>query len=113
MFYFSFLVMYSIVTLNANGLHDLHKWKQIWQNLPRCDIICLQEMHLTNTQIFAFQLHCPAYTWYYSLGMSNSDGVGIAVKKSLNVSSSKMGEISGRLLAVELASEKPLNIVNV
>ncbi len=87
--------MFSIVTLNVNGIHHSHKWKDLWQNLPRSNIICLQETHLTKAQEFASELHCQGYLWYYLHGTSNSAGVGVVVKKSLNIESRKIGEIPG------------------
>ncbi len=69
-------------------------------------------MHLTKAQEFAFELHCQGYLWYYSHGTSNSTSMGVAVKKSLNIESRKIGEIPGRLLAIELGTV-PLRIVNI
>ena len=55
------LVIYSIVTLNVNGLHDPVKWKDLWCELPRSDVICLQEMYLIPEQVYSFQLHGQSY----------------------------------------------------
>ncbi len=77
--------MFSVITHNTNGLHDPLKWAEMWQNLPRCNVICLQEIHLTTDQLYVFRLYYQGYTWHFSLGTSNSAGVSIAVKNTLNV----------------------------
>ena len=96
-FFPNFLVMYSIVTLNVNGLHDPVKWKALWSELPQCDVICLQEMHVTPNQVYAFQLHCQSYDWIFSFGSSNSAGVGVAIKRNLGKKMLKIADIPGRL----------------
>ncbi len=77
------LYMLLLITINANGLHDELKWTHLWQSLPRPDIICIQETHLTKQQEFAFALHAQSYNWLYSHGSSSSGGVCIGLSGSL------------------------------
>ncbi len=105
--------MFLVITHNTNGLHNPLKWVEMWQNLPRCDVICLQEIHLTTDQLYAFGLHCQGYTWHFSLGTSNSTSVGITIKNTLNVGCHKAGEISGRLLVLDLEIQGGYRIMNV
>ncbi len=69
------LVMVTLVSINANGLHTDMKWQPFWNEIPHADIICIQEMHLTNTQKFAFGLYAQGYEFFYSHGTSASAGV--------------------------------------
>ncbi len=73
-------VMLSVITLNMNGLHDQKKWGDLWHNLPKVDLICLQETHLVLSQLHAFKLHAQNYDWFFSEGSSNSAGVAISVR---------------------------------
>ncbi len=77
--------MLTVVTLNANGLHDTGKWQTLWQEIPHADVICLQEMYLTSQQEHAFCLHAPVYDFFFEHGTSNSAGVLIAVKHNKGV----------------------------
>ena len=51
------MVMVTLVSINANGLHSNTKWQPFWNEIPHTDIICIQEMHLTNIQEFVFGLY--------------------------------------------------------
>ncbi len=85
--------MLSVLTLNVNGLHDKTKWTNFLCAVLKLDIICLQEIHLMQDQLYAFQLHAQRYNWTFSLGTSNSTGICIGIRRSLNVITNKVGEI--------------------
>ncbi len=42
------------LTLNVNGLGDRDKWDDLWHNLPHCDILCFQEIHLIEKDEYPF-----------------------------------------------------------
>ncbi len=69
----------TILTLNVNGLGDSHKWSDLWSEIPCTDIICLQEMHLSSDQEYAFRLHAQGYNYFFSHGTSASCGVATLV----------------------------------
>ena len=70
----------TVLTLNTNGLRDSHKWSDLWSEIPYTDIICLQEMHLSSAQEYAFQLHVQGYNYFFSHGTSASCGVATLVQ---------------------------------
>ena len=80
--------MITAVTLNVNGLRDAGKWSSLWSEIPRVDVICLQETYLSPDQEFSFQLHAQSYNFYYSHGTTNSAGV-IIVKRNCCINVSK------------------------
>ncbi len=51
------MVLLSCITLNVNGLYDLPKWSEVWSYVPKCNVLCFQEMHLTIAQEYSFQLY--------------------------------------------------------
>ena len=91
-----------VLTLNVSGVHDPQKWSDIWSALPRSDIICLQETHLTQEQEYAFQLHAQSYSYWYSHGLFNSAGVCVCMCRSVGVNIDKVGEYKGHMLALWL-----------
>ncbi len=40
----------TFIMINVNGKHDQAKWPTFWQEVPRADVLCLQEMHLIKQQ---------------------------------------------------------------
>ncbi len=96
-------VMLSAITLNVNGLHDQKKWGDLWCNLPKVDLICLQEIYLVPSQLYAFKLYVQKYDCFSSECSSNSAGVAIGVRQSSGIIVHKVGEIQGRLLALNLS----------
>ena len=70
--------------------------------MPRADIICLQETHLTESQEYAFVLYAPGYDWFCSHGTTNSGGVACAFKRHSGVKAHKVGEIPGHLIAIDV-----------
>ena len=90
------LVIVTLVLINANGLHTDTKWQPFWNKIPHADIICIQEMHLTNTQEFAFGLYTQGYEFFYSHGTSASASVCVAIRRKLGMGVSLVGNIPGR-----------------
>ena len=82
----------TVLTSNVNGMHDPQKWSDIWSALPRSDIRCLQEIHLTQEQEYAFQLHAQSYSYWYLHGLSNLAGVCVCVHQSVGVNINRVGE---------------------
>ena len=91
----------SLLTLNINGLHNYLKWSSFWQEIPRKDIICIQESHLMAQQECSFILHTQSFDFFFSLGSSNSAGVLVVFRHNTGVIPIKAAEISGRLLAID------------
>ena len=75
----------TILSLNANGLHTETKWNSFWSELPKSDILCIQEMHLTSQQEFAFTKYAQSYDNFFSHDISNSASVFVAVCRSCDV----------------------------
>ncbi len=93
----------TILSLNANGLYTETKWSTFWSELPKSDILCIQEMHLISQQEFAFTNYAQSYDFFFSHGTSNSAGVFVAVCRSSGIIMHKMGEIPGYLLVLDFA----------
>ena len=91
----------SLLTLNVNGLHDQLKWSSFWQEIPKKDIICIQESHLTAQQECSFCLHAQSFDFFFSHGSSNSAGVLVAFRCNIGVIPIKAAELLGRLLAID------------
>ncbi len=53
----SWVTIFRAITLNINGLGDKNKWNDLWQNVPKSDVLCFQETHLHTSLKFAFCLH--------------------------------------------------------
>ncbi len=98
----SLVMALTVLTLNVNGIHDKSKWEIVWQEIPRVDIICFQETHLTKDQEFAFKLHAQGYNYWFSHGTSASAGVMIAISWLTGVNMVKVGGIPGWMLALDL-----------
>ena len=96
------VIMFTVLTLNANGLGDAQKWASLLTELPRADVICLQEMHLVFERQFTFQLHAQGYDYYYSNGTMASAGVCILVKHNISVQVKMVGLIPGHLVVLDL-----------
>ena len=94
----------TIITSNANGIHDESKWSDLWWEIPCKDIICLQETHLTADQEYAFKLFAQSYFFFFSHDTSASAGVCTLVRRSSCVNAVKSGEIPGRLVVVEVTA---------
>ncbi len=104
---------WSALTLNVNGMHDGHKWAELWQIIPRYEILCFQEMHLITSQEFAFKLHALHYDWFFSHRTSNSSGVCVGVKRNMGVKTLVKGSVPGRLLALQLQGDINFDLVTV
>ncbi len=91
----------SLLTLNINGLHNYLKWLSFWQEIPRKDIICIQESHLMAQQECSFSLHAQSFDFFFSHGSSNSAGVLVAFRCNTGVIPVKAAEIAGRLLVID------------
>ncbi len=96
------------ITLNANGRHDHKMWLDFWKEIPKHDVICVQEMHLTPAQEFSFKIHAQAYDIIFLHSTSNSTSIFVAVCRNTGVIVVKSGEIPGRLLALDLTHDKEL-----
>ncbi len=92
----------TVLTSNVNGIHDQTKWADVWRELPKHDVICLQEMHLISAQEFAFKLHTQSYDFFFSYGSTASAGICLAVRHSMCVNVVKSVEVSGQLVGVDV-----------
>ena len=92
----------TLVTLNANGLHDSDKWLDLWLKIPKHDIICLQETHLEQWQEYSFTKFAQSFDFFFSHSTTNSGGICVAIRHSLGVIAHKTFEIPGHLLALDL-----------
>ncbi len=111
----SVLVMaLTFLMLNVNGLHNSAKWQTLWQEVPKKDVLCFQETHLTPDQIYGFKLFAQSYDFFFSTSSSNSCGVLTAMRWSLGVMAVKTIDCGGRLLVVDMTSnETALHIINI
>ncbi len=98
-----FVVMaLTVLTSNVNGIHDSRNWADVWRELPKHDVICLQEMHLCSVQEFAFKLYAQSYDFFFSHGTTASAGVCLAICQSKCVNAVKSAEMSGRLVGMDV-----------
>ena len=86
-------LMLTFLTLNANGLHDDAKWHDLWYEIPRADIIYVQESYLDVSQEYAFGLYAQGYDMHYSHSTSNSGSVFIAIKHKVGVIVAKVTKV--------------------
>ena len=96
------LVMFTALTLNANGLRDPCKQTELWSEINRTDVICIQETHLDTDQEFAFCLYAQGYDYFFSRGMTASAGVLVMVKRCSGYQVVKVGEIPGHMVALDI-----------
>ena len=99
------MVLLSFITLNVNGIHDPTKWLELWSYVPKSDVLCFQETHLTPAQEYSFQLYAQSYDFVYSHGTTNSGSVCIVYRRNIGLEVKKTGEIPGKLLSVDLSSD--------
>ncbi len=110
----AFCIALMVIILNANGLHNSSKWSNFWQEIPKNDIICVQETHLTPDQEYSFKINAQSYDFIFSHGTSNLVGVFITVRRNTGVIVVKSGEIPGRLLSVDLSSDNvTTHVINI
>ena len=96
--------MFSLLTLNVNGIHDNKKWPKVWQLLKyQCaDIFCLQETHLQSNQKYAFGLYGQNYELFFSHGSSNSTSVLIGIHHNRGISVVSSQCVDGHLQTVDV-----------
>ncbi len=51
-----FMAVLTALTLNVNGLGEVHKIKELWKEIPRTNMICLQETYLSVGQECFFSI---------------------------------------------------------
>ena len=85
------LVIFTALTLNANGLRDPCKWTELWSEINRTDVICIQETHLDTNQEFAFCLYAQGYNYFFSHGTTASAGVLVVVRRCSGYQVVKVG----------------------
>ena len=110
------LLMFSLLTLNVNGIHDSKKWPKVWQFLKyQCaDIFCLQETHLQSNQEYAFGLYGQNYELFFSHGSSNSAGVLIGVCQNKGITNLSAQCVDGHLQTVDIYYQNiTYRIINV
>ena len=104
----------NIISLNARGLRNFEKAKQIMEFYRnKCNILCLQETHTT--------VDCEKIwmsTWggqiLFSHGESNARGIAVLINPSLKCDVSQMRtDTSGRLLMCNLFVEDTYINLNV
>ncbi len=96
------LVMFTALTLNANGLRDPYKWTELWSGINKTDVICIQETHLDINQEFAFCLYAQGYDYFFSHGTTASAGVLVVVRRCSGYQVDKVGEIPGHMVALDI-----------
>ena len=107
-------MLLTALTLNINGLGSSDKWSKLWLEIPYTDIICLQEIHLQQSNEFAFPLGAQNYDFFYSHGTSNSAGVCTTIKCSLGVNPVKSVEVSRRLLGMDFVlNNESFCVINI
>ena len=107
-------LMLTFLTINANGLHDDSKWQQFWQEIVHVDVICVQEMHLTPSQEYAFWLHAPGFDFFFEHGESNSAGVLVVVNRHKGVVVDKVTLGDGRYLVLDIKTkDQEMHLINL
>ena len=113
----SFLfVMFTLLLLNVNGIHDNCKWRNILNTVLAVapQIVALQETHLTVAQEYAFGACLPGYTVFYQHGSSNSAGVLTAIKRNYGIVVGKVQGHDGRCLKISFVYDRiKYNHINI
>ena len=93
----------NIISLNCRGLAEGNKRRQVFNFYrKKCDILCLQETHSTSKTQTIWENEWGGKC-LFSHGESNSRGVGIFFKRSLNIDISQIQkDEAGRMLACNL-----------
>lgn len=110
--------MLSIYSLNANGLRDIRKLKNILTvcDMYKCDVICLQETFWSDDFIPEVKKLWKGHIYYNNYDLQHRKGVAILIKKEIDVSKIKQithGE-TGRLLKVSIdVCERNINIFSI
>ncbi len=99
--------MFTLLSLNVNGMHDDSKWRNILNTVlaVALQIVALQETHLTVVQEYAFGASLPGYTVLYQHGSSNSTGVLIAIKRNCGIVVGKVKGHDGRCLKISFVHD--------
>ncbi len=86
------LMLFSIASLNVNGINDDSKWAGIFNTILSYppQVLFLQETHLTVNQEYLFWRCLPAYDVWFENGTSQSAGVLIAIKRNCRISAKKL-----------------------
>ena len=107
----------SIISSNARGLRDVNKRGDMWlyyQSL-NADIICLQETHLTKSDISALTLEWNI-EFFWGGESTNSRGVAILIKNTFEKKVTKeYCDKEGRvlILLIEIPELAPILLVNI
>ncbi len=109
-----FMAVLTTLTLNINGLSEVHKIKELWKEILRTNVICLQETHLSVGQEYAFFLYAQSFDFFFSYGTRASTGLVTAIHRSVIVNAVKMFEIRGHMLVVDVETTNGLTqVINV
>ncbi len=102
--YLTLLMLFSIASLNINGINNDSKWAGIFNTILSYPllILFLQETHLTVNQEYLFWRCLLAYDVWFENGTSQSAGVLIAIKRNCRISARKLFTGQGRFLACEV-----------
>ena len=95
------MAVLTALTLNINGLSEVHKIKELWKEIPRTDVICLQETHLSVGQEYTFSLYAQSFDFFFSHGTRASAGLVIAIHRPVILNAVKTFEIRGHMLVVD------------
>lgn len=110
--------MLSIYSLNANGLRDIRKLKNLFTvcDIYKCDIICLQETFWSDDFMTEVKKFWKGRIFYNNYDIQHRKGVAILFKKDIQVTQIKhiiYGE-KGRLLKVSFEhGDKNVNVFSV
>ena len=109
-----FMAVLTTLTLNVNSLGEVYKIKDLWKEIPRTNVICLQETHLSVGQEYAFYLYAQCFDFFFSHSTRASAGLVTAICRSVIVNAVKTFEIRGCLLVVDVeATNGIICVINV
>ncbi len=109
-----------LASLNVKGIGNRTKQKIIAKRLSKCDVIALQETHLTSHTLYHARKAFSRFDLYTSQGTSQARGSAILVSKSLNytiipVEGRKVyTDQNGRVCAITISvAEEHIGLVSV
>lgn len=84
--YFILYIMLTIYSLNANGLRNFEKIREIFTSceIYNCDILCIQETFWNDAIIPEVSKLWEGKIFFNNYDISNRKGVAILMKKNIN-----------------------------
>ena len=96
------------LSLTINGISEDKKRNNLFQNLinKNIDVTLLQETHSTKKNIDKWEKEWPGQSFWNSGKISKTSGVGILIKKDLNIKLYNRVNNEGKILSLNFSIEK-------